>query len=172
MSWREKIILILMTTVILYGAGDFMLRRLNKLGGGGRVEKAAAETQAAAVRIRALMNESVFTPGEAQGLDRLVAPWERTLLVERLSAPVRVAETAVHGPASTAGQERPVFHYTGYFNIAGQKMALINGMEYTLGEHLVAGTYAVGDIQPQHVTLRNLSTDKTWRLAREGGADQ
>ncbi len=44
--------------------------------------------------------------------------------------------------------------YTGYMEFQGQEYAVINGLEYTVGEKLDSGNYQIKEISPTKVVLR------------------
>jgi len=64
-------------------------------------------------------------------------------------------------PASTAESTETIpFRYTGYLEAGDKKLAVINGMEYEVGEGLAPGGYVVKDISLAQVIVEK-SDDRT-----------
>jgi len=59
-----------------------------------------------------------------------------------------------------AGQE-VIFKYSGYMEMGAQKLAIINGMEYSVGDELEPGGYTVKTISATQVVLGAHGTDQT-----------
>ncbi|MBU0986869.1 MAG: hypothetical protein KKH68_06405, partial [Proteobacteria bacterium] len=52
------------------------------------------------------------------------------------------------------------FTYSGYMETGNQRLAIINGMEYTVGEELEPGGYTVNSISANQVVIGVVGTDK------------
>ena len=59
------------------------------------------------------------------------------------------------------------FFYSGYMQMDNKQLAIINGMEYSIGEVLEPGGYTVLSISPTQVVLRVEGTDQTMTLYSE-----
>jgi hypothetical protein len=51
--------------------------------------------------------------------------------------------------------------YTGYINSGKRKLAIINGLEYEVGDHLVTGGFVVRSIEANAVVLESSVTART-----------
>jgi hypothetical protein len=49
------------------------------------------------------------------------------------------------------------FVYSGYLEVNQRRLAVINGMEYVVGEQLESGGYIVKSIDPEKVILEDVS---------------
>ena len=71
----------------------------------------------------------------------------------------RLREAETNGITDSTDQEDD-FVYTGYVDMGNNKMAIVNGMEYKVGEDmkLEAGTFFLENIYPSKVVIGNRSS--------------
>jgi hypothetical protein len=96
-------------------------------------------------------------------LERAASDWPRDLFERpRPSAP---RETTTSTTATPAGSYR----YSGYVEVDKKKLAIINGMQYQVGDQLESGKYAVRSIESEKVVLENVGKPGVVILPFVGG---
>ena len=157
MSKREKIIVLVMALVVFYGVYTLFFSGPKKSVGsatGGRADELNKMITDLAVGL------SKEGPTE---VDKYIAataegPWEKDpLFKEKISlSKDGVAVQAASGKkADRAVVVVPDFSFTysGYLEMAGVKIAIINGMEYEIGDDIIGGPYILRDINPSKVVI-------------------
>jgi hypothetical protein len=164
MSRREKIIVALMFLAI--AAGGYIL--LTGRGGtvpGGSPAAAAPDLDrfiaAIQSRIAALDQKS----DDLYALAKAGAAWTRDPF---LRGGVPTDGRIAAGTARAAPP--PALHYTGFIEIAGRRLAVINGQEYESGERIAATGHSIREIAPTHVRLDAAAGGGEARLPLEEGA--
>jgi hypothetical protein len=154
---REKIILGVMVIVILYGlftliAGSTLRKRLAI-----SPEVKTSEIKALASDITLSISKDALSVTEAYALSRIEAEWLRDPFYEKkaYSELVQTARAAIKVDAKVN------FSYTGYMEYGGRLMAIINGLEYAVGEALDVPGYILRSISPAKVTIENNANGKT-----------
>ena len=85
---------------------------------------------------------------------RAEADWERDPFWERSF----YKEWAGRDAAKTAEDPAAKIIYSGYIDVGKKKMAVINGLEYSVGEQLEAGNYVLKKITASRVLISNRDT--------------
>ena len=156
MSKREKVILVIVFFVVVYGIYNVFLCSPPK-------------------------TSSVDNSGESKRLDDLIAGVIQDVARENLSETetyiITRAETEwrsdpfletnglekifddAEGAASS--KHKVSFTYTGYLELGDTRIAIINGREYEIGEELESGGYFVESIEPLQVVIRGKENRKT-----------
>jgi hypothetical protein len=154
MSKREKIILAVMLVALLITAylflSDSSPQKTNVAN-----EKELANVKALSTQVTEEVKKKALTDIEKYVLERAQADWPRDPFLEkRLS---RVAE------ATKGGGVRPSdYAFSGYVDVGNRRLAIINGMEYFVGDQLESGGYLVKSIDPEKVVLEDI--DKRGRI--------
>jgi hypothetical protein len=65
---------------------------------------------------------------------------------------------AKESDAVATKEGKVIFTYTGYVEVKGKSMAIINGDEYALGEKLLTNRHVLKFIDPAKVIIQDLST--------------
>jgi len=156
MTRREKIILAVTGLVAAAGLSTLLMGGGGPSPGpvtvaGGKQAVEAARTQAAAL-IKSVQDTAV-TRREATILAALERSWPETVFYDK---PVG------QGPAKPQTQTLP--RYTGYVELGGGRLAIIDGYEYQVGDELEGGGYKVVEIKPDQVTLENLADHNRIKL--------
>jgi hypothetical protein len=156
MSTREKIILALMTLAILYGGYTYL----------GSSEEGASTTQpgrdmealnAYVLGIAGSMPQLSLSETEKYVMASAVARWPEDPF---LRAQVPEPQQAVEADEPTRREELKAA-YTGYIEMDGRRLAIINGREYAPGEELEVSGYVVRRIDPGKVELAISGTNET-----------
>lgn len=147
MSQREKIILLLMAVAIVIG-GYILLNPTsgNKKG----VDNTALELKeitAMVVQATADLDSNSLTEAETYATTRAEEEWARDDLFISRPAPSVKNETAEGNPLLAD------FVYSGFLQVAGLRMVIINGLEFKDGEIIEPGEFVVRAIHPRSVVI-------------------
>ena len=143
MAKRDRMLLILVVGIVLVG-GYFMFFSAPEVA----VVQEGPEIQLAQVRqtvdsFAANLKNADLTKAEQYALDRTAAEWGED--------PFYAKKYVVRDEKQKI--ERPKFTYSGFIAMGKRKMAIINGMEYSVGEELEIGGYVLRDVNPDRVVL-------------------
>lgn len=148
MGKREKILVALMVAAILYGGFELLL-----LGLGGRTNYEAPlpkDPQAAlemARQVKHEMNDVALTPHQQYALEAAATNRQNDLF-HVLSGIGPIA------PEQPLTADEPVdFRYTGYLEIGGKRLAIINGKEYAEGDALDRKGFVLKRATPESVVI-------------------
>lgn len=160
MSKREKIIVVIMVITVLYGVYVFFI------ASPGKKKKPAAATAPSVV------SKTVKIRAAGGGTDRLVneiktvLQEDETLRTEKYVA-VRAEEAWSRDPFSASDMEIASLDkeessmraeeiklvYSGYVEIGGEAVAIVNGIDYQVGDELESRGYKVTSITPASLTV-------------------
>ena len=93
------------------------------------------------------LKKSMKSERDAQIISLAVKPWSND--------PFLKMPLSAQNPGSGKAPERPNFIYSGFVVAGDKKMALINGVEYMVGEQLETGGYFVSEITPDYVMIED-----------------
>lgn len=134
MTIREKIVLLAASAAILYGAFEVFLNP------GTRSEGGESREEPLAVFINRVSMES--------GAGRLSPAEIQT---------IRQAEQGWRNPFKTPFLPPPDFErlpvYSGFVEMGGRKLAVVDGREYGVGENLEQSGYEVKEIAPDRILI-------------------
>ena len=157
MSKREKIIVLVMVLVVLYGVYILFFSGPKKSVGSATAGRADELNKMITDLAVGLSKEG---PTE---VDKYIAAmaegqWEKDPLFKEkvsLSKDGAAFQAAGGKKADRAAVAVPDFSFTysGYLEMAGVKIAIINGMEYEIGDDIVGGPYMLRDINPSKVVI-------------------
>ena len=148
MTTREKIIVSLMIVAVIYGAytvffagprevvptkesGDTELEALNKF-----ITKVADKTKKGLSRKQAYI------------LKKAEQPWQQDPLVQ-IAPKMSQAEKVAREPLVLNAK----FLYTGFLQMGDKRLAIINDLEYEIGDKLEPGGLILRNIHPNHVVV-------------------
>jgi hypothetical protein len=148
MTNRERIILAVTAMAMIVGTVYFIIDRGSKVTtGAARSDLKALQDFASLTDEK--MNKAAPTETQAYILGQASVEWESDPFLENKL-------TVAKPEAAKAGEIPTSLAYTG-FVIAGQaKLAVINGMEYQVGEVVLGSGLVVQAIDPQSVTVQRL----------------
>lgn len=155
MSKREKIIVFLAIAAVLYGAYNFLL----------------APTPATRLQTpgKNLEDVNTFITGVVQGIQKRGISANDAEIMKRITArwpnDPMLSSTALLKPALKIKKEESIvldveLVYSGYLTLGALSLAIINGIEYQVGEEIEEGGYIVERISPQKTTIRVKGTSK------------
>lgn len=151
MSRREKILLALTGVVAVFG----LWYGLGAHGPHGPVVPPGGDEAGKAGALLATIKESSMTPAEIDLVTAISTPWPEKAFYDK-----PFADQAVK-PVS-----RPRF--TGYVELGSGKLAVVDGMEYQVGDSLESGGYKVTSITPDEVGLESLANGQRITIPYEG----
>lgn len=152
MKKREIIILVLACAAVVYGAIDFLVLSKKK-----PVQSSAAGLEEQLSPVKAFVSTvqdqlAVFRKTDVSREDYIIsrgeAPWHHDPFVESMMAPEEMKD-------ETGFADGIEIRYSGFIQAGETIFAVINGMEYTLGETLLDLGYKVVNIDTARVILSN-----------------
>jgi hypothetical protein len=149
MSKREKILLTLMAAVIV-GAGFFLLADKLLVPGTGKSAKASVSVEEVKKQVEDLSaraNETALPKGALALVAAAAKPWNNTAMFD--------------GPADFKQEEKDknkpkLPSYTGFMELGSERLAIVDGFEYMVGDILEGGKRRVVKIEPDQVVLEDL----------------
>jgi hypothetical protein len=148
MNSREKIIVASMLVALSYGIYSFVSVPSSQ-NTNVPAEKQSASVKALSSQLSEDLKKDSLTETERYVLERAEAEWPSDpFLGEKLSSTPQTARGAGGQPSD--------FNYSGYVDVGQKRLAIINGMEYQVGEQLQSGGYVVQSIDPEKVVLEDI----------------
>ncbi len=164
MAKREKIILIIMAAVVLFGIYNFLPKSKT-----GKKPLTSAASVADAKKFAADVTNSLKNDGTGTDLyiiRQAKAGWTKDPFQQIKPK----QEARKEGAAKVGGETRPAENrvYTGYLRIGERLLAIIDGAEYGIGEELGRGGPIVKSIDAKQVVITDQNTrEKTILPLRE-----
>lgn len=149
MTLREKILVGLMIAAVALGAVSLWSGGPDGTLPGGSGAAAPPLTQML-TKLTGQFDKGTSLQTSRYTLDVAQTPWPDALFLEDalLSTAGRMPGAAEALPANLS------LVYAGFIEASGRRVAVINGIEYTVGEQLDQSNYTLHDITPQQVVLR------------------
>jgi hypothetical protein len=150
---RQIIIIIIALMAVLYGAYAYLS------GGPARKEsKTISDPNEKNIFISSITSELMKSPlsiVDVYIISRAETDWQRNPFMERSSYKEWAARDSAKGSDVSAVAK---IIYSGYVDSGKKKMAVINGLEYSVGEQLEIGGYVLKKITERKVVIRNRNT--------------
>ncbi len=147
MQKRQIVLLVLMALAMAYGAYELFLRPLVKEPyEASKVE--VEEARKLSETMSQSMKEVRLGEGESYVLEAASSRWSRNPFY---AWPARED----NGDDPLPDEEREPLFYTGFLEMGGKRLAVINGLEYRVGEDLAGGRFVVQRITSGNVTLQS-----------------
>ena len=164
MTNRERIILVVMALVIVYGAYSLFLESPRERPNPG-VEKSTADIQKFVTDIaEGLGQESVER--QLTILAQAKTDWAGDPFVDIRPSSKTETEEKVMSSQKTEEPEH-TFRYTGFIEMGDSRIAIIDGLEYESGDELKEGGLVVKTIDPKRVLIGTENKDKNRVLILE-----
>jgi hypothetical protein len=151
MEKREKVLLALMIIAIGYGAFELFVRPAFKTADAPAAVNVDEATNLSQTLSKSLA-EAELRVEEKLILEKAAAPWTADPFYDWPHP--RAAEATDTKPALALEQIGKTIIYSGYLEMGRTRIAVINGLEYRVGETLVDGSFVVERITPASVTLK------------------
>jgi hypothetical protein len=154
---RQIIIMAVMALALLYGAYDLFFASASKKKAADQIET-ADDMQAFIQQITTDMAMGAGGEADDYAMGRAESGWLRDPFDDKKI--YREWNLLKQGAETAKGSPKIMFNYTGYLDTGRRKMAIINGLEYRVGESLEIEGYLLKSIQPDRVVIHN-SRDRT-----------
>ncbi len=145
-SAREIVIMVVMLTVVLYGAYDFFIDSSPRQAGVG--DERAKEIDMLIAKASKTLQERGSYPFYAAVLTQAQSEWERDPFYRE------------NKPVKRTPDLRPIA-YTGYLEIGTRKIAVVDGVSYEPGEELEQGGFLVKRIGASSIDIEEKGTGRT-----------
>lgn len=153
-SKREKIILIAMILAVMYGLFEFLFssspdpdliaskKQLDKL-------KSSLSSSALVISTGKLSDNQLYI------IDNVARDWANNPFNNNFSRDILPGEKVTSGQEGKDNKKgvRELI-YSGFLSMAKKQVAIINGLEYEVGDELETGGYIVNQIKPSEVLLK------------------
>jgi hypothetical protein len=164
MTTREKIIVGVMCLTIVYGAYEL-------LSGGSRkpapsaVPAAVNPTDDLRTLVADLSKNLIENPSDrpvAYLAGKAEDPWGKDPFIDS-TAPLKkqLPQAASAQEEAVASAPALSFAFSGFLQMGATRMAIINGLEYAVGESLGTSGYVVRGITPKQVVIGKLNSSET-----------
>lgn len=151
---RQMIILVVMGIVILYAAFDFLVPK-KKVSAPNMTQK-TAELNIFVTDLTAGLSKDTTKNLQVLIFSRAEKEWKQDPFLDAKS--YRSWSNAREPAKVGAAAPKIEFAYTGYLEVKGKRMAIINGMEYREGEELDVKGFVLKSVSPARVVIENRST--------------
>jgi hypothetical protein len=150
---RQMIILGVMGIVIIYAAFDFLAPK--KKASAPDMTQKTAELNIFMTDLTAGLAKDTTKNLNALIFSRAEKEWKQDPFLDAKSYRVwsKAREPAKAGAA--AAVQKIEFAYTGYLEVNGKRMAIINSMEYREGEELDVKGFVLKSVSPARVVIEN-----------------
>jgi type II secretory pathway component PulC len=148
MTKREKIILAAMAVAIIAGTPYLLLDRESKVVPAAVRPDFKPPHDFVNATAEAL-KKTALTEAQTHILEMASVEWKSDPFLGRKLA-------AVKPQAAGAGEILKAFAYTGFVIVGQSRLAVINGMEYEVGEVILGSELLVQAINPQNVTVKKI----------------
>ncbi|MDF1592145.1 MAG: hypothetical protein P1P89_11565 [Desulfobacterales bacterium] len=150
MAKREKVILVIMSVVVVFGLYNFLFS-----SSGAKKKPAVAVTGVADTNkfIADVANslKDAFTETDMYIIRQARSEWSQDPFWHMERQAETRAEVIVESRKEAKAEESRV--YTGYLEMGAQRLAIINGVEYELGDELGRGGPVIKSIDPKQVVI-------------------
>jgi len=164
MTTREKIIVGIMCLAIVYGAYDLFGYRKPRYTASTTSANPIEELKRFVAEVtQKLVSEKVSTE-YSHMISQAGANWTKDPFIQSIE-PLKkrlIKTEAPEKPVTTSTRSGLI--YTGFLKLGPTKLAVINGMEYSIGESLDTGGLYVKSISPHHVVIGKVNGMETIRL--------
>lgn len=168
LTTRQIIILGVMILAVLYGAYDFFYAGRKKAAAVDPAKK-ASDLNVFISDMAVALSKDTPSPVDAHMIKRAEAGWAKDPFYDRKTDRewAAVKEPAPAGGAIPPGTAKRQFNYTGYVDAGRNKIAVVNGNEYGVGDALDVEGYILKGIYPTRVTVYNRETRRSFDIPLE-----
>jgi len=159
MAKREKIIVVLMVLVILYGGYDFFFASKSNIDIRSP-EKNEELLDKFVTDVAVKLKKKDISEADKHIIARAKDEWTKDPFARmELPQESEVTQERIEASALTSN-----FTYSGYMEMGSQRLAVIDGMEYMVGEELESSGYIINNISPTQVVIGIKGTKQTIML--------
>jgi len=150
MAKREKIILFLMVMTIMYGGYHFFFATSSNTGFESPKQK-EERLDKFVTDVAVKLKKKDISKTDKYIIARAKNQWAGDPFL-KVELPLKTEVKQEPEPEEVSVPEVH-FNYSGYMEMGDQRLAVINGMEYMVGEELGPGGYIVNSISPDQVVI-------------------
>ena len=160
MTKREKVILVLMTLVVIYGAYALFFSAPPKstLKGAGST---TSEINKLMTELSVGLAKKGPTARDKYVIEKAESTWVKdpffekriTLAKEKEKAPDKEPEEIKEQEKEVEVLPEVTFTYSGYLQMGDRKIAIVDGMEYKTGEEIGGGAFVIKEIYPNKIVV-------------------
>ncbi|MDD2604512.1 MAG: hypothetical protein RBR20_12560 [Desulfobacterales bacterium] len=171
MEKREKVLIALMVIALGYGAFELFVRPGASPPDTPAVSVSVDEAVKVSQTVSQSLAEAELRAEEKHILATAATPWTSNPFYDWPHA--RPSDTLAEEPEPTPelDQIRAATVYSGYLEMGRIRIAVINGLEYRVGETLVDGSFMVERITPASVTLMAAQSQQQIIIPYQDAAD-
>jgi len=151
---RQIIILVIMGIVVVYGAYEFTFGSSARKAG-TEIKSNSAEISSFVSGLTSELAKDLSAGTDAYIISRAEAEWQKNPFLERSLYKVW---TAREGAAAGKNIAAVKIIYSGYVDSGKKKMAIVNGVEYSVGEKLEIEGYVLKKITNSNIVVSNRNT--------------
>ena len=150
MSNREKVIVLVMVVVVLYGIYSFFFASSPKVAS-GNPKKQLDEINKFVMDVANALKDD-FSEQQLYVLSQAKTEWRGDpFLITKQPQKTVVEEKNTQNVSISTPKEH--FVYSGFLQMGGRRLAIINGVEYELGNEVEKGEKIVKEIDPLRVVI-------------------
>ncbi len=152
---RSDFLFFVISVALLYGVYYLFIEPQQTITNDRYVGKQSPELQAYMVEITTKLKKKSSSPVNSSIIERAEHSWLNDPFYDTISYGELTMTEALVGADSAA--QREDFTYSGFLNTDVKKIAIINDLEYEVGETIVltTGMYVLEDIHPTKVIIGN-----------------
>ncbi|MFO7803408.1 MAG: hypothetical protein R6V55_14050 [Desulfovermiculus sp.] len=169
MAKREKILVGLMVIALAYAAFEliyFLVDDSSPTRKEAQVEPGQAHELAA--RTSQALEQVEMEEVQRHVLEAAADQWSQSPFAPKPESLSEDKEQASDADTEKEQEDLPEFNYTGYLEMGQTRMAVINGLEYQVGEKLEQENYVLVSIQPEMVILQSLDSGAEITVSYQG----
>lgn len=158
LATRQIIILAVMGAVVLYGVYTLFGSSRQK-GGVESVAERAGELKTFVSTVAMSATKDMPSPTDTYIADKAKGEWQKNIFVDAKSH--RDWLKSKEPVKAEGGQvKKAAFTYTGFIDSSTRRVAIINGVEYAIGESLDVEGYVLKSVSPSKAVIQH-KRDKT-----------
>lgn len=164
MTTREKIIVAVMCLTIIYGAYELLAPRIAKTPKSDDLANPTEELSGFVSEVSQKMADNSRGQAYSYLVDKAGVNWTKDPFLRSIT-PLRKTIALNTGPKqATTASATPRFVYTGYLELGKTKIAVINGMEYAVGESIDPTGYFLKNVSSERAIIGNVNGSEPIRL--------
>jgi hypothetical protein len=158
MTKRERVILVLMCVVIVYGVYALFFSSPPK-GTSRGVGSRSSEVSKLITELSVGLTKEGPTATDTYIIERAESKWVKDPFFEKKITVAKEKEKAPKVEAEVEAEKEVevlpevTFSYSGYLQMGDRKIAIIDGMEYKIGEEIGPGGFFIRAIYPNKIVI-------------------
>ncbi|MDA8138958.1 MAG: hypothetical protein M0036_09930 [Desulfobacteraceae bacterium] len=164
MTTREKIIVGVMCLTIAYGAYDLMGPRASKKPNAKPESNTMEEQRKFAAEVTQKMASGKLSQAYQYLVQQAGADWTKDPFIPSTQPLKQQAPSAQSAEKKDQESKKPMFVFTGFLQLGETKIAVINGVEYAVGDSLGVDGYYLRSVSADKVVIGRTDGSETIHL--------